>query len=210
MKTFKSSLLISFLLLFIACNQKTKSIPEKELQKEVSKDTISQKVDSHESELKTAIDLTSKLKEKVARLAELEYNYQLKSLEVVPPEKTILIGNFQRILRLNDSTSKNIDIPKIKKSIHEIRKSFLKGKKPMQPNGNLYPRVTIEEYIFKTPESAKIAFETLKKSKKNRRIWNYIKSPSELFIEANRIYFVNSGGFYMMDIYKDIVEKIKD
>lgn len=200
--------LVAFGVLFSACNQNAKTIPEKE-QKQVLKDTVSQKVVSHESEPIKKVDLTSKLAEKVKRLAQLEYNYVLKNLDTVPPQKTMLLGYLEYVSKLTDSSSKAIDFKLIKSNIHEIRKSFLKGTKPMHPNGNTYPRVTIEEYIFTSSESAKTAFETLMNSKKNSRLWRYFKSPFELFVEENRLYFVNSGGFYMMEIYMDIVEKIK-
>ena len=209
MKIHFTFFLIAFGVLFSACNQNAKTIPEKEKPPKVLKDTVSQKVVSHESEPIKKVDLTSKLAEKVNRLAQLEYNYVLKSLDTVPPQKTMLLGFLEYISKLTDSTSKEINFTLIKDSIHEIRKAFLKGTKPMYPNGNTYPRVTIEEYLFTTTESAKTAFETLMNSKKNRRLWKYFKSPHELFLEENSIYFVNSGGYYMMEIYMDIVEKIK-
>jgi hypothetical protein len=194
---------------------KKNTVPEKSQEKEISPkitDTVvREKVVSHESETIKKGALTSKLEEKVTRLSQLEHNYQLKSLEVVPPEKTLLLGRLQRILKRKDSLAKKIKLSAIKSGIHEIRKSFLKGTKPMQPNGNTFSRVTIEEYIFKTTESATTAFETLINTKKNGGLWMYIsKAPYELFIEENNIYFMSSGGFYMMAIYEDIFEKIKD
>lgn len=166
---------------------------------------------SHESETIKKGALTSKLEEKVTRLSQLEHNYQLKSLEVVPPEKTLLLGRLQRILKRKDSLAKKIKLSAIKSGIHEIRKSFLKGTKPMQPNGNTFSRVTIEEYIFKTPDHAKTIYTILKKLENDAGLWMYIsKAPYELFIEENNIYFMSSGGYYMMEIYEDIFEKIKD
>jgi hypothetical protein len=211
MKSLVTFFLIVIVFTLVSCNQEAKSVPEKHSKKEKIIDTIvPKKVVSHESETIKKVDLTSKLEEKVKRLAQLEYNYVLKSLDTVPPQKTMFLGYLEYISKLVDSTSKAIDFKFIKNNIHEIRKAFLKGTKPMRPNGNTYPRVTIEEYIFKSHESAKTAFETLMKSKKNSRLWKYFKSPHELFLEENKIYFVNSGGYYMMEIYKDITGKIKN
>lgn len=210
MKSLVTFFLVILLASFSACTEKGKTIPEKEQQPKVLQDTVSPKVNSHESEPIKKVALTSKLAEKVHRLAQLEYNYVLKSLDTVSTQKTMLLGYLEYISKVTDSTSKEIDFELIKDSIHEIRKAFLKGTKPMYPNGNTYPRVTIEEYLFTTSESAKIAFETLMNSKKNSRLWSYFKSPHDFFLEENRIYFVNSGGYYMMEIYMNIVEKIKD
>ncbi|WP_420571249.1 hypothetical protein [Kordia sp.] len=197
-------------LLFFACKQKVKTISEKAQQQEVSKDTVSQKVNSDESPIEKKINLNSKLKRKISRLIALEHHYQLKSLEIVSTEKAVLFGRLQRILKLKD-TIKSVNITVFKKELHEVRKAFLKGTKPMKPNGNTYPRVTVEEYVFKTPESATTVYEMLKNSKGKSSVWTYIsKAPHELILEEHRMYFVESGGFYMMDIYEDIVEKVKN
>ncbi|WP_046755313.1 hypothetical protein [Kordia jejudonensis] len=210
MNIFTTFYLIIFLVLFSACEEKGKVIPNKEPQQEVLKDSVSPKVNSHESESIKKVDLTSKLAKKVARLTTLEHNYEVKNLDLVAHEKGMLLSKLIYLKKLNDSMLKDIDINLFKSNLHEVRKSFLKGTKPMNPNGNTYPRVHIEEYMFKTSESAKATYDMLKKSKPNGRFWMHIsKSPYDLFLEENRIYFGSSGGFYMMGIYKDIFEKIK-
>ncbi|QHI37490.1 hypothetical protein IMCC3317_28690 [Kordia antarctica] len=211
MKTFTTFFLITIVFTFVSCNQNTKTVPEKLPKKENVTDTIvPKKVVSHESETIKNINLTSKLAEKVNRLAQLEHNYLLKSLEIVQSEETLLLGRLQRILKHKDSLSREIDLASIRSEIHNIRKSFLKGTKSMQPNGNIFPRVTIEEYIFKSQQSAKKAFETFIKAKKSGSLWTYVsKEPSVFFLEKNKIYFVCSGGYYMMNMYEEIVEKIK-
>lgn len=208
MKIHATFFIVLLLILFSACEQKTKAIPNKS-EKEVVTDTIvSKEVHSHESEKN--IDLSSRLEEKVIRLSQLKHKYQLKILEVIPAEKTIILGGLQRVLKLKD-TIKSIDVSLFQNGLHEIRTSFLKGSKPMSPNGNTYPRVTVEEYIFKTPEAAKLTYEMLINSKGKSSVWTYVsKAPHEFFLEENRLYFVGSGGFYMMEIYKDIVAKIRD
>lgn len=205
MKKIASFILVIFLVLFSSCNKKKAIIPEKEQQKEVLKDTF-----IHQSVILYKVDFSSKLKEKVMRLSQLKHEYLLKKLEVVPPEKTIILGGLQRALKLKD-TIKSIDISLFQNGLHETRKSFLKGTKPMQANGNTFPRVTIEEYIFKTPESAKETYEMLLNSKGKSSVWTYVsKAPHKFLLEENRLYFVGSGGFYMMGMCDEIVEKIKD
>ena len=210
MKTFTVILFVLCLGFFSACKEKGTTIPTKEQQPQVLKDTISQKVNSHESIIKK-VDLSSKLKEKVARLAELKYNYKLQTLGSVVPKKSALLGRIHRIKALRDSVANAIDLTALESNLHEIQTSFVKATKPSEPNGDTYPRATIEEYIFKTPEAAKKAHDMLLKSKEDGRLWMHIsKSPHELFLEENRIYFMRSGGFYMLDMYKDITKKIKD
>lgn len=210
MKTIVPFFFVFLFVLFSACNQKAKTIPKKEQQQEVLKDTVSPKVNSHESETKEEIDLTSKLEEKVARLAQLKYNYQLKKLEKVTPAKSHLFSRLIYVSIVKKNSFKTIDSTAVQNDIYEIRTSFLKGTKPMQRNGNTYPRVTVEEYLFKSNELATNFYKALLHYKKEDPDWNFIaKEPHALFLEKNRIYFVSSGGHYMMEIYKDIVEKIK-
>ncbi|MFK7747191.1 MAG: hypothetical protein AB8B65_02245 [Kordia sp.] len=203
-------LFVTVLICFVSCREQASKNTEKVPQQEVSKDTVSPKVNAHESEIKKEIDFTSRLEEKVQRLSKLEHKYQIKNFEKVSPAKTILFGGLQRMIRLRDTVYKDIDLDMFKNGLHEVSTAFLKGAKPMQPNGNLYPRVTIEEYIFKTPEIAKTTFNMLKKSQKHGSLWMYIsKAPHDFFLEENRMYIMISGGHYMMGIYKDIAEKIK-
>ncbi len=211
MKTCFAFLLVLFLGFFAACKEKETTIPAKEPQPKVVKDTVSPSVNSHESDTKKQIDLTSKLKEKVTRLAALKYNYQLKILDTVVSKKTILLGGLKRLIKLRDTVYKDIDFTIFEKETHQMSTSFLKGTKPMPQTTNLYPRVTVEEYIFKTPESAQNALNLLGKLKKYRGLWTYIgKAPHDLFREENRIYFMSTGGHYMMGMEKDIISLLKE
>lgn len=203
---------IAFLLLF-SCASETKKKPDlkKEEVTKTVKDSSAQKDASHVSDTVKSIQLTSKLADKVARLKTLEHQYQLKSLGALTPKQSMIFGSIQRIQKLNDSLSKKINIAQFEKDLHQIQKAFVKGAKPMYPNDNTYPRAHIEEYIFKTPKAAKTVYNVLKKSISDSRLWAPVtKSPHDLFLEENRMYFMVSGGFYMMEIYKDIAEKIKE
>jgi protein required for attachment to host cells len=196
-----------------SCENKAKETLSKT--KEViqtTKDTVRNVKNSNESVPKKSIDLSSKLKEKVGRLARLKHNYQLKNLDTIVARKTFLLGNVKRIQKLKDSSVKYIDTNIFERELHQIHKAFLKGSKPMYPNEATYPRVIIEEYIFTSAVAAtKIATMIQHSKQHNSRIWTYVnKAPHDYFVEENRLYFVSSGGFYMMDIYKDIVEELKD
>ncbi|MEM6718232.1 MAG: hypothetical protein AAF611_02855 [Bacteroidota bacterium] len=211
-KSALSIVLLVFVLVF-SCdsNMKKKTPSEVKEASESVKDSSAHIKTSHVSDTIKSIPLNSKLKEKVTRLHSLEHNYQLKSLDSVTPQKSLLLGNIKRIQKREDSLTKHINIAQFERELHQIQKAFLKGTKPMRPNGNTYPRVTVEEYIFKTSETAKAIYNSVKASLSNHRLWTYVtKSPHELFLEENRMYFMRSGGFYMMEIYKDIFEKIKN
>ncbi|MEM6686686.1 MAG: hypothetical protein AAF617_12965 [Bacteroidota bacterium] len=200
---------IVFLIVFsCASDTKKKHDLKKEKDTTIAKDSSVHNGDSHASDTLKNIQLSSKLAEKVARLATLEHNYQLKSLDTIIPQKSILFGSIQRF---KDSFAKEIDMTLFRRHVYQIEKAFVKGTKPMYPNDNTYPRAHIEAYIFGTTHTAKTMYDMLKKSMANNRLWAPVtKSPHELFLEENRIYFVRSGGFYMMNIYMDIVEKIKN
>lgn len=127
------------------------SHPEKiemfNLKNEIIKETQNSIIDTDATSYQD--NLTSKLKEKVSRLAALKYNYQLKSLDTVVSKKTILLGGLKRLIKLRDTVYKDIDFTIFEKETHQMSTSFLKGTKPMPQTTNLYPRVTVEEYIFK-------------------------------------------------------------
>lgn len=201
------SLAFVFFMIFSCASDTNKkpSTNNKETRKEL-KDTSRKK---EAKVVQEKVDFSSKLKEKVMRLATLEHKYQLQRLDTVLPEKTQLLGGLQRVSKLRDSI--HIDLNLFTRELYQIQKAFVKGSKPMQANGNTYPRATVEEYIFKTAEHTNAIFEMLETSKKQGTYWMYIsKAPHELFVEENRLYFMSSGGFYMLDIYKNIVEKLKD
>jgi hypothetical protein len=131
-------------------------------------------------------------------------------LDTVIAEKSVLLGSMHRVKSLRDSLTQHIDFNLFESELHQIQKAFLKGTKPMRTNGDTYPRVLVEEYIFNTSKAANAVYDMLMKSKTGSRLWMYIsKAPHEVFLEENRVYFMRSGGFYMMEIYKDIFEKLK-
>ena len=159
------------------------------------------------------ISLKSSLKNKVERLSKLENNYILKNFGLIEIEKTRLIGGLERLVKSEFNKPKeieNINIDKIKNQIHESRFSFVKATKSIKPNGNTFPRAKIEEYIFKNQDEAKQIFESLSELREIDRIWYRIsKEPNSMLLEDNRLYYVSTGGWYMMEIYKEIENEIK-
>lgn len=166
-----------------------------------------------ESSIKPHFDLTSQLEEKVERLSKLEHQYMLKQIGRIEIEKSRLIAGLER--RSNEDTNrpeevKGINIEEIKSRVYETRQAMLKAAKTITPNGNTYPRATIEEYIFNSIDGASRTFELLMKWKENEKDWIMIaKEPHSLFLEDNRLYFISSGGWYMMNMYKEIEHEMK-
>ncbi|WP_025743532.1 hypothetical protein [Aquimarina pacifica] len=177
------------------------------------RETKNQIIDTVQKISKTPKNLKSHLKSKVERLSKLENNYVLKEIGLIKIEKTRLIGGLERLVQSEFEKPKeieNINVDKIKNLIYESRFSFLKATKSMSPEGNTYPRAKVEEYIFNNIDEAVEIFEFLKKLQKNDRYWIMIaKEPHSMFLEENRLYFISSGGWYMMNMYKEIENEIK-
>ncbi len=218
--------LITYLLVtllgIVSCKQKEvlsenvdseKIINQEVIDSSKIKTTKNQIIDTAPKISQSHNNLKSYLKNKVERLSKLENNYVLKNIGLIEIEKTRLIGGLERLVKSEfdkPEEIENINIDKIKNRIYESRYSFLKATKSINPGGNTYQRAKIEEYIFKNIDEAIITFEFLKKLQKNDRYWIMIaKEPHSMFLEDNRLYFIGSGGWYMMNMYKEIENEIK-
>lgn len=150
---------------------------------------------------------------KVKRLSKLKYNYILKKIDTLEIHKSTLIRGLDWLCEsehLFYNEIDNLNIENFKSEIYRSNSAFLKGTIAVGPVENTYPRVTIEEYIFKNKKSATKAFNFLNSIKKINHIWYKVsKAPNSLFLEENRLYFIISGGWYMMDIHQEIGEELK-
>lgn len=177
------------------------------------KATKNQIVDSVPKISQSPKDLKSYLKNKVERLSKLEHNYIIKDFGLIKVEKTRLIRGLERLIKSDFNKPveiENINIDTIKNSIIESRFAFIKATKSKTPNGNTFPRATITEYIFKNQDIANSTFSSLSELREIDRIWYRIsKEPNSILLEDNRLYYVSTGGWYMMDIYKEIENEIK-
>ncbi|PWH83360.1 hypothetical protein DIS18_02060 [Algibacter marinivivus] len=150
---------------------------------------------------------------KVKRLSKLKYNYILKRIDTLEIHKSTLISGLEWLCKseqLIHNKIDNLDIEDFKSEIYRSNFAFLKGTVTINSGGNTYPRIKVEEYIFKSKKSATEAFNFLSNIKKIDNIWFRVsKAPNLLFLEENRIYYIISGGWYMMDIYREIGEELK-
>ena len=100
-------------------------------------------------------------------------------------------------------------IDSINNSIIQSNKCFIKGVKDL--GGKLYARAVIEEVIFNSDLCAEQVFNFLNKIRVGNHTWeDFDKAPNSIFIIDNKIYYVGTGGWYMMDFYKKIELKMKE
>ncbi len=206
----------------LSCKKKD-TLPEKVNSKKIIEQKLinSSKTKPHKNQIidsvpkitQTTIDFNSYLKNKVERLSKLEYNYIIKDFKLIEVENTRLIRALERLIKSDFNKPeeiKNINLDKIKNNILESRFVFVKATKSKPLDGETFPRATIVEYIFKNKDIAKNTFESLNELRKIDRIWYRVsKEPNSMLLEDNRIYYVSTGGWYMMDIYKEIEDEIK-
>ena len=207
MKLYLAIIILVFV--FTSCKEEKTSLPNAKAVESISSSTDSV-IDIVEDAV--IIDLSSKLKNKVTRLSKLEHNYVIKEFVEVDVKSSMLIGQLEQLSKRTYLAElfNDVSIDILKKELYTAQECFVKGTKAMSPNSKTYPRARLVEYIYNTEEAAKQSFEALKAIKTKGSIWMLIsKSPDILFLEDNRIYFVRTGGMYMLDIYKQIEEELK-
>ena len=207
MKLYLTIILLVFV--FTSCKEEKTNLPNVEAVETVlgTTDSITDTVEDV-----VTIDLNSKLRDKVTRLSKLKHNYIIKEFVEVDVKRSMLIGQLARLSSRTylEEMFKDVSIEVLKKDLYSTQECFVKGTKAMNINSNTYPRARLVEYIFKTEEAAKQSFDALKAIKRKGSVWMQIsKSPDILFLEDNRIYFVRTGGMYMLDIYKQIEAELK-
>ncbi len=193
----------------ISCKKEIDSLSKNNKEEKTSienVDTIKKKditFDGKITQTSLELDLESRLEFKAKSLSKL--NYIIKKIEIIETKRTRLISGLERLYK-----SEKLKQQEIENLIFESHSAFLKGTLVINEDKNTYPRVNVEEHIFKDKKSAKEAFIFLNDLKKINSIWyNISKEPSSLFLEENRLYFVISGGWYMMDIYKEVEKELK-
>lgn len=158
-------------------------------------------------EVNTNANLKSELKYKLRRLEDLENNYQIIKIGKLEIEESIVCHGMARLPELSFERQyfqvNNFD--KFKKGISEINFAHIKGTKDM--GRKLFPRAKVEELIFKSEELAIRLVEFINKL----YVWEDIdKSPSSIFNDKNKVYYISSGGWYMKPFYKEIENKMKN
>lgn len=149
----------------------------------------------------------SKLLELAETLSELENNYQIKSSKKISLSNSIVLNGLRGNNRKGNFEIVNFS--EIVNSIEKIQSCSIKGTKNL--GGDTYARAKIEELIFKSEDCAIEAYQIINKIKSSGFIWEEIdKSPNSVFRIENKIYYISLGGWFMMDFYDEIENKIKE
>jgi len=210
-----SLMFIAVILTFTSCHQEAKK-DETISEKNVENSNV-RIPESNLIEFTCKIDEASKPASKLLALAsslsELENNYQIKSSEEGNISNSIVLSGLRRLKDQRSlKRSKNYEIvnfEELTNSISSIKFCNIKGTKDL--GGRTYARAKIEEFIFKSSDCAINAFDIINEIKSNGYIWEEInKSPSSAFRLENRIYYISSGGWFMMDFYDEIANKMQE
>ena len=207
MKTF--FLILILISILISCKNEIKEKPILELEKvnKTQRDTFSFDGKYKES---TNLNLTSELKSKLKKLSNLENNYQILKIEQSTFKESIVCQAIEELPKLSSERQffeiQNLD--KFKGGIEQINYAYIKGTEDM--GGKTFARAKVEEVIFKSEDSANKLVKFVNRIKDRVSSWEDIdKSPSSIFNEGNKVYYISSGGWYMKPFYQEIEKKMK-
>lgn len=172
-------------------------------------------IDSATSDLddsKISSLFNSELKEQCSRLELLKPKYRLEKYASCSFNET----NIGRHLNIAvDHESKYIsgsEVDGIRNKIHSASSASLKGTVPMYKGagGSTYARVEIDELIFIDSNAAVDAMDFFEKLKKDKRgKYDISKAPSYFVRDENKLYFILTGGNFMVGIGDEIKEEIE-
>lgn len=106
----------------------------------------------------------------------------------------------------------DFQVDEIRSRIHTSFHATFKGAVPMykSKSGATYPRAVIEEFIFVDEESAESALNVFLALKSDPRGQYVIsKAPSYFVRNGNKLYFILTGGTYMVDMGLEIKEIVE-
>ncbi|SDF57958.1 hypothetical protein [Cellulophaga baltica] len=158
-------------------------------------------------------DFTSQILCKIENLERLKSNYVLIKQGVILVNDSKIYKGIKKLKKITEKSKikdKIDNLYYLSEMIFEIQFCFLKGTTDM--GGKTYPRARIEEVIFKSENCASQFIQNLNESLENNNSLKdlFDKSPNSIFRENNRVYYISSGGFYMMEIYKNLESAIKN
>lgn len=199
------------MLVFVLFSCDAKEDQPQRLKPPITNETPTENLD-FKCEANPNVTPTSSLKQLATKLSTLENNYQIQSIKKGDPTKSILISSLKRSsikpFRSREKVYKITNFEAFAKSITAINFCHVKGTKDLSKN--LYARAKIEEIIFNSTDCAQTAFESIQEIRKDNNAREAIdKSPSSMFKIDRKIYYISSGGFYMMDFYQEIAEHMK-
>ena len=151
----------------------------------------------------------SQLGTKLVKLSDSKYDYKVIEQGSVDIYQSV----FFRLQFLSESDwfKQDIEIIGFENLLSQIAKSeFNSIKGSVDLGGRVYPRATVEEYIFKTEDCAKLA-EAFLTWADEFGPWGtgLYKTPTRLIRDKQRIYHVIGNGTYMMDRIVEIESALK-
>lgn len=139
----------------------------------------------------------SKFAEGLSNLKDFKYKYEVKRLEEVGKNQTLLNKGLNFINSIRRKRKEPIVDTLTMNGIVTMRQAMVKGTLPL--GGNTYPRVEIEEWEFKSEACVEEALGTIARIRLLIP-WDRIsKSPLEYWHKGNKLYFLVPGGFNMIN-----------
>lgn len=206
MKTLFVILVLSSILISCKNDSHTNSIPVAKSKTElINKDTFF--IDFQCKEI-SASNFESQLYANLVKLSTLDNNYQITKSGESKLEESIVLNGFEKLAEVGFKI-KNLQI--LKENIAQINYGYIKGTKDL--GSKTYARAKVEELIFRSEECASILTNFINQIKNNARSWNewyeIDKSPSSIFRQKNKVYYISTGGWYMEPFYEEIKHKMK-
>lgn len=202
-----SKYILIFCLILLGCTNQKEKVVVMDKVMNTTKDTLKLDFSCSTNNDKS---IHSKLEDKVVSLSQLDNKYKQIIKESVQNENSILLGGLNGYVESKNSydTTKFIILNKgFNSSIIQSNYAHVKGQTEISEN--LYARASIEEHIFSSVSCASNFMNNLSIIIDNENVWYDIdKSPSSLFQEDNRIYYISTGGWYMKPFYKEIVKQL--
>ncbi len=209
----KKLLLIAVLLL-LSCREKTQEAIE--LAPKSKTEVQTERTTPQPVACNTANSVVPKslLRCKIKALETLAHNYLLKDFnQNMGLEKTSIYREVQFSSESDHYRNANVEaifkkINFLNTAIEQVNQCNVKSTTDV--GGNTYPRASITEIIFKSEDCA-IAFMTTIEAVKaeGSLMFRIDKGPHSIFREQNIVYYISSGGFYMMEYYDEVEKQMK-
>ena len=152
----------------------------------------------------------SQLLKKLEQLSQSQYNYQIVERGPIDLQQSIFFG-LHRASEHSHPRAGDVEVTGFETLLEQMTQANSgKIKGTVEVGRRLYPRATVEEYIFRTEDCAKVAEAYLKWVEGNGPWggWLY-KTPTRLIRNKKIIYHVISGGGYMIDCLPEIASALK-
>jgi len=141
----------------------------------------------------------SQLRAKLAELSASPDNYQLVDYGSVDLEQSIIFGPQQKFKYVDNPEL--LEVKNFEPLLAQMTQAeFGKIKGTVDLGGRLYPRATVEEYLFRTEDCARVAEDYLTWSEDTAGSRGPLyKTVRGVVRNGQTIYHISSGGMYMLD-----------